>query len=302
MTDWLVIAILGTVVLAGVNVLDSHLIGRRLPSLRAFLLPVTGVVLVLTLAVMFMFPLPAQVSGGAVGAAVASGIIRAVSIGLLLSIYRTEEVSWAIPLYHTYPVFVALMAVPLLGESLILVQWLAIGIIVGGTVLLSMQRGAGGGIKWRWRPVLLLMLAAVLNAGADVASKHALGELSFWNMYWIGSLCLVVMYLAFSLRKSVISEIRKLPRFSRTLAMIIANEILAMTGILLVFQAIASGPVSLVSAITGARPIFVFILAMTINRLLPGVLLQLDSSRGAFIIRLAATLLIGLGIAMIYLS
>ncbi|TFG45612.1 MAG: hypothetical protein E4H31_02460 [Dehalococcoidia bacterium] len=301
MTDWVFVAILGTVVLGAVNIIDSHLIGRRLPSLRAFLLPVSTVVLMLTMVVMFIFPLPAEVSAGALGAAIASGIIRAVAIGLLLNIFRTEDVSWAIPVYHTYPVFVALMAVPLLGESLILLQWLAIGVIVGGTVLLSAQRGAGGGFTWRGRPLLLLVLAAILSAAADVASKHALGEISFWNMYWIGSLCLVSMYFAFSLRASVIRELKSLPHRGRIAITILANETLAMAGILLVFQAMASGPVSLVSAITGARPIFVFFLALVVNRLAPGVLLRTDTGRRALLIRLGATVMIGAGIAMIYL-
>ncbi|MDV2988649.1 MAG: EamA family transporter [Dehalogenimonas sp.] len=302
MSDWVLIAVLGTVTLGAVNVLDSHLIGRRLPSLRAFLLPASTFILLLTLVVMFLAPLPVGVSGGTLAAAIASGIIRAISIVLLLNIYRSEEVSWAVPVYHTYPVFVALMAVPFLGESLGLLQWLAIGVMVSGTLLIAIRRNAAGGIRWLGRPLLLLLAAALLNAVADVTGKYALGEISFWNMYWIGSLCLVVMFLGFSLRRSVLREVLALPRLGRLGALMVFNETLAMVGILLVFQAMALGPVSLVSAITGARPIFVFFLALAINRLLPGSLLRVDTGRRAVLLRLAATLLIGIGIALIYLA
>ncbi|MGI2336432.1 MAG: EamA family transporter [Dehalogenimonas sp.] len=302
MSDWVLIALLGTVTLGAVNIIDSHLIGRRMPSLRAFLLPASTIILILSLVVMFLAPLPADISGGALAAAVASGIIRAVSVALLLNIYRSEEVSWAVPVYHTYPVFVALMAVPFLGESLVLMQWLAIGIMVSGTLMIAVRLRDGGGIRWRGRPLMLLLTAAFLNAAADVAGKYALGEITFWNMYWVGSLCLVGMYMAFSLRRSVIREVMALPQLGRLGGLIVFNETLAMVGILFVFQAMALGPVSLVSAITGARPIFVFLLALAINRLLPGVLLRVDTGRSALLLRLVATLLIGAGIAMIYLA
>ncbi|MEN8613944.1 DMT family transporter [Dehalogenimonas sp. THU2] len=302
MTDWVIIAVIGTVAVAGVNIIDSHLIGRRMPSLRAFLVPVSAVVLIFALATMVLFPLPENIGMGPLLAAVGAGIIRAVSVGLLLNIFRTEEVSWAIPVYHTYPVFVALMAVPLLGETLAWLHWLAIAVIVGGTVVLSAQRGAGGGIKWRGRPIMLLVTAALLSATADVLSKYALGEISFWNMYWIGSLCLVTMYFAFSLRPAVIRQLLALPQRGRTAVLIMLNEALAMAGILLVFNAMASGPVSLVSAITGSRPIFVFFLALLMNRLVPGFLLRTDTGRRANMVRLAATMMIACGIAIIYLA
>lgn len=301
MSDWVPVAVLGTVTLGVVNVIDSHLIARRLPSLRAFLLPASAVVLVWTLIIMILEPLPAGVSAGALGAAVGSGIIRAVGIALLLNAYRSEEVSLAVPLYHTYPVFVVLMAAPLLGETLAPSQWLAVGVIVFGTLLIAVRRGTDG-FRWKLRPLLLLLTAAALNAGADVAGKYALGEISFWNMYWIGSACLVVMYFAFALRRSVLRELAALPRPGRLGAFIVFNETLAMVGILLVYQAMASGPVSLVSAITGARPIFVFLLVLLTNRLIPGALLRQDTSRRAMLYRLAATVAIGGGIALIYLS
>jgi drug/metabolite transporter (DMT)-like permease len=301
MSDWVLVAVLGTVTLGLVNVIDSHLIARRFPSLRAFLLPVSGVVLVWTLIIMIMEPLPAGVSGGALGAAVGSGVIRAVAIGLLLNAYRSEEVSLAVPLYHTYPVFVVLMAAPLLGESLAPTQWLAVAVILAGTLLIAVRRGPAG-FRWRMKPLLLLLTAAALNAGADVAGKYALGEISFWNMYWIGSACLVVMYLAFALRRPVLRELAALPSPGRLGAFIIFNETLAMVGILLVYQAMASGPVSLVSAITGARPIFVLLLVLAANWLLPGALLREETSRRAMMYRLGATVLIGGGIALIYLS
>ncbi len=299
--DWISLAVLGTVIVGLVNILDSYLITRRIPSLQAYLLPVSIVILFYGLIIFILFPLPQEAGFWPLAVAVASGILRAASVAILLYVLKTEEVSRAIPLFHTYPVFVAIIAVPLLGEMLGYMHWLAIAIVVTGAVIISARRNPAGSTTWLGKSAFLLIVASLLMAIADVASKYALGYISFWNMYWIGSFCLAVIYLAFTLRSTVYKEIIRMPKRNFILLLILANETLAMTGGVLVFWAMESGPVSLVSTITGSRPIFVFILALIINRILPNLLLERQAGRWALAIRLIATAMIAGGIAIIYL-
>jgi drug/metabolite transporter (DMT)-like permease len=300
--DWVSTAILGTATLGLVHITDSHLVSQRMPGLRAYLLPVSIVILVYGLVTFFLFPLPEDIGTWPLLVAVASGVLRAVAVAILIYILKTEEVSWAIPLFLTYPVFVAIMAVPLLGEVLGYMQWLAIMIVVTGAVIISIKRGPGGSTTWLGKPFFLLLGSGLLIAVADVASKYALEYVSFWNMYWISSLCLTGIYLAFTLRSDVIKELRNMPWRKPALAMIVINETLAMAGIVLIFWAMESGPVSLLSTISSSRPIFVFILALVVNRFLPGSLMEEQTSRGVLAIRLVATAMIASGIAIIYLT
>jgi len=300
--DWVSIAILGTVALGLVNIFDSHLISRRMPSLCAYLLPVSIVILIYSLVTFSLFPLPEGVGTWPLMVAVASGVLRATSVAILLYILKTEEVSWAIPLFHAYPVFVAVMAVPLLGEILGYLQWLAIVIVVTGAVIISVRRGLGGSTTWLGRAFFLLFGAGLLMAVADVASKYALEYITFWNMYWVGSFCLSGIFLLVSLRPAIIRELKNMPWRNPAMALIVVNETLAMTGIVLIFWAMELGPVSLVSTISGSRPIFVFLLAIILNRVLPNFLLEGKSSKEALAIRLIATAMIAGGIAIIYLA
>jgi len=300
--DWVSIAILGTIALGLVHITDSHLISRRMPSLRAYLLPVSVVILIYSLVTFCLFPLPEGVDAWPLLVAVASGVLRATSVAILIYILKTEEVSWAIPLFHTYPVFVAIMAVPLLGETLGYLHWLAIVIIVGGALIISAKRSPGGSTTWLGRPFFLLIGASLMMATADVASKYALNYISFWNMYWIGSFCLSGIYLLFSLRPCVLREFGNMPWRNPVMAVIAGNETLAVVGIVLVFWAMESGPVSLVSTITGSRPIFVFFLALILNRVLPNFILERKLGRGALAVRLIATAMIASGIAIIYIA
>ena len=75
-----------------------------------------------------------------------------------------------------------------------------------------------------------------------------------------------------------------------------------MTGIAMMFWAMELGPVSLVSAITSSRPIFVVIYALILSRIRPMFLLEGKSGRGVLAARLIATAMIAGGIAIIYLA
>ena len=59
--DWVSIAIFATASIGLVNIIDSHLISRRMPSFRAFLLPVAVVTLTYALIVLYLFPLPGDI-------------------------------------------------------------------------------------------------------------------------------------------------------------------------------------------------------------------------------------------------
>ncbi|MCL0059572.1 hypothetical protein M1O20_03665 [Dehalococcoidia bacterium] len=56
--DWADAAVLSTAIMAVVNILDSHLVARRMPSLRAFLIP-AGILSIINSAILLsLFPLP----------------------------------------------------------------------------------------------------------------------------------------------------------------------------------------------------------------------------------------------------
>jgi len=70
----------------------------------------------------------------------------------------------------------------------------------------------------------------------------------------------------------------------------------------LLFWALETGPVSLVSAIVGgSRPVFVFIFALILSRIWP-MFLEWQSGRVALILRIMATVMIVGGLTIIYLT
>ena len=298
--SWVNTAILSAAVLGVVNIIDSHLLSRRMPSLRSFLLPVGIITLVYGLVLFALFPIPENTSKLTLLVALASGTLRSVAVILLLYVMRREEVSLVIPVVHTYPVFVAIIAVPVLGESLVYLQWLAVIIVVAGAVLVSIRTGSAGKSAWLGKSFIILISSSLLLAAANIASKYALAYISFWNMYCLSAFCMSFFFLLVSLRPGVFRELHRIQHQGLVISLLIFNETLALVGAVLSFWAIERGPVSLVSTIIGTRPIFVFIFTIILSCVSP-MFLEGHWTRAILALRLTAIIMIITGVAIIHL-
>ncbi|MEE8470545.1 MAG: EamA family transporter [Dehalococcoidia bacterium] len=287
-------------ILGLVNIVDSHLISKRMPSLRAFLIPAGLLHLTFGLTILALYPLPVGVDAFPWFVAVASAVTRTLAVLLMLYAMRTEEISRIIPVAHSYPVFVAILAVPLLGETLGYLDWLAIVMTVAGAVLISVRWGSGGqGARLR-KSFIMLVASSVLFGVANTTAKYALDYVSFWNMYSLGAICFGVVFCLTSARPSILRELRNMKGMRTALKLIAFNEIIALVGILLSFWAMERGPISLVSTIMGARPFFVFLYALALSRVFPA-LLDERLSRGTVALKLLSIALILGGVAIINL-
>ncbi len=299
--DWVSIAVISTAVIGLVNIIDSHLISKRMPSLRAFLLPASIISLVYGLVIFYLFPLPDGIGIWPLMVTVASGIARTLSLLILLYTLKKEEVSRVIPMVSTYPVFVAIIAVPLLGETLNYLQWIAIIIVVAGAAIVSTRRSPSGSTTWLGKAFFLLGGSSLLMAVANVATKYALAYMSFWNMYSITIFCMSGIFMLISLRPRILKELGNMKQRNSAITLLALNEILVVAGIVLLFWAMERGPVSLVSTIVSSRPLFVVIYALIVSRAFP-MFLEWQSGKRMLTLRLIAIAMIVGGIAIIYLT
>ena len=297
--NWVNTAILSAAIMGMVSIFDSHLLFKRMPGLRAFLLLVGIIHLIYGSLLFTLFPLPQGAGIWPVLAAVASGMLRTAAVVIVLDSLRREEVSRVIPVVYTYPIFVAIMAMPLLGESLNSLEWLAIVIVVVGAIMVSITQSPSGSIRWRGK-LLLLFSASLLFAVADIAGKYALAHISFWNMFWLNAFCMSGIFLLVSVRPQVIGQVIKMEQRNSAIGLLVFNETLAPIGIVLSFWALERGPVSLVSTIISSRPMFVLMAALILSRLSP-TFLEWRYGKWMLAMRLIATAMIVSGIAIIHL-
>jgi drug/metabolite transporter (DMT)-like permease len=298
---WLPIAISSAAITGVVSILDSHLITKRFPSLQAYLAPVGIFHLVVGLIVIAINPLPEGTSAGVTTVAFASSIVRVTAALLMLRTMRSEEVSRIMPVVNTSPIFVAFLAVPLLGETLGWLEWMAIFITVSGAVLISTQWDSESkGVRLR-RSFVTLMVSSILFGVSNTGSKYALDYMSFWSMYGINAICMGGIFLIYSLRTSVLGEIKQMEQRSKALWLAAFNETIVIVGFVMSLWAMEQGPVSLVSTILNTRPAFVFVYALVLSFFFPAVLNE-RFSRGVIITRVVSIGLVIGGVTLLTLG
>ncbi len=297
---WLYAALASAAMAALVNVVDSHIISRRMPSLWAFLIPAGLLHVTFGLVLIGVFPLASGVGAFPWFIAVLSAVLRTGAVVLMLGTMRTEEVSRIIPVVHTYPVFVALIAVPVLDETLNYLQWLAIFMTVGGAALISLRRPTAARRSRLRKSFTVLLLSSVLFGAANVASKYALDYISFWNMYSITGICLGLVFCIVSARMSVLRDLRELSGKARTAALIFSNESLALVAVVLSFVAMQKGLISLASTVMAMRPLFVFLYALALSIVFPMVLRE-RFTRGVVALKIVSIAMVVGGVAIINL-
>ncbi len=299
--DWVTTVVLSAALLGMVHVIDSHLISKRMPSFKAYLLSVGTFIFLISLVLACFFPLPPNVGAWPLAMAVLSGLTRAASVIIMLYLMKKEEVSLVIPITNTYPIIVALIAIPILKETVNSLQWLAILIVVFGVLLASVRLRNGARVTWLRRPLILLIGSSVLWAISDVMAKYALEYVSTWNMYWISHLILPLAFFCVALRPSVFREIMRFQKRNSAILIMVLNETIAVTALVLFYWSMQRGPVSLVSAIYSSRPLFVFLYAVVISRF-SNLLLERESTGGSLLLRFVAITLIVGGIVIIYVT
>ena len=275
---------------------------RHMPGLRSYLLIIGAFTIPVGLALMAVFPVPADAGWTPLAAAVISSLVRVTAVFLLLSAMKAEDVARIIPLNSTAPVFVAVMAAAFLDEDLKPLQWLAIGIVVCGAILISFKNTGGGNHRFHARSFFMVIGSAVLFAIGDVTNKYALESISYLNTAGLMFFITSAIFVAACWRPGVVRQLKALKRPVGIVAGVIANQVAAITATLLSYWAVANGPVSLASTIFNSKPLFVFAFALLMSRLAPGFLPDGGSDAKTLARKLIATLLIFGGLVLIVLS
>jgi uncharacterized membrane protein len=297
---WIYAAIISAATAAVVSIIDSHLLSRKMPSLWSYLLPVGIVQLIMGLVVLLSSPFPAAVDFTTYLIAFGAGLTGSFAIILMLSTMRNNEVSRIVPVVNTSPIFVALMAMPLLDEIIRLEDWMAIIMAVTGAMLISLRWDSGGKRLQLSHTLFPLLLSSLLFAITNIGIKFALEEISYWNMFSVSTICFGVVFTSFSLRSTIINELRNISQLRQSMSLLVCNEIVAAGAGVLSYLAIRDGPVSLVSTVLNTKPAFVFLFALVLSRFSPQVLNE-RLTRNSTIIKFTAIAMIMGGLALLTL-
>jgi drug/metabolite transporter (DMT)-like permease len=297
---WIVAALASAAIIAVVNIIDSHLLSMKMPSLASYLLPVGLTHLIVSSVLLIIFPLPDNPGVMPILVALGAGFLNGSASILMMNALRQGEVSRVVPVVSSSPIFIALLSVPLLGEALGFQDWLGILLTVAGAIVISIQRDGSGQKTRLQKSFFLLVLASLMYAVSSIGYKYALGTISFWNMYSVNGICVATVFLIYSARRSTFLQLKNLKQRVRALGLTVGNQCVVVVGMILSFVAVESGPVSLASAVMNIRPAFVFILAQVIGQFYPKILNE-RLNRSTILLKLIAVAMMTGGVVIITL-
>ena len=300
---WILAALANPLVFSIVTLIDKKVLsgfGMPLPSFNLWVGGSQGIFGTIVLLTSF----PAGVGFIVFVQAWSIGVLQAFTLIFMFWMLKREDPSRVIPAMQTSPIYVALLAWLIFGESLSAWHWLAVMLAVGGSILSSVTVGSAGSTgRLVFQPLfLLLALGALLMASSQLITKAIIDDLSTLHIVSIRGLGLfTVMAIVFARPDALRTLGKFLKQPKKAPWIIVAEGVMPFNGHLLITYAIGKGPVALVSALGGARPIFVFSLTALGTWLAPKLVFE-QFTRVSMLLKLLSASMVVAAVVIISLK
>lgn len=288
---WVILALASAACFGVVTVIDKRLLDHHLPGVSVLYLWIALVLGFYSGLVLLLTGLPLDAPRDGLGMALASGVAVGIGLALMFAGLKLDEATRAIAITQTNPVFVAFLAVFFLGETLVPTQWGAIALVVLGTMLITLRNFPDRRLLLPTRGTPLLLGSALGLGVGFFAAKYALQNLSIWSVFALQQLGVILVFALFA-RPSVWRQLALVLRRRNSLLLLLLGEgVLPIIAIILGLAASDLGPISLVAAVLGTRPLFVFIISTILSTARWG-LMEESLTRRALGLKLASIALI----------
>jgi len=205
------------------------------------------------------------------------GVLNILLLWFYLQALKEEEASVVIVFYQLVPVFGYILGYFILGETLTVMQIIAMAIIILGTTIISLEIDSENKFKLRKKTILPMLVACLCWASSSVIFKFAALEENVWrSFFWENVMLVVVGILIFtfarSYRTNFIDAIKNNPK--QMLLLNGANELIFISGNLVISFAYMLAPVALVLLMNSFQTIFVLVIGIMLTIFLPKIVVE----------------------------
>jgi len=236
--------------------------------------------------------------------ALLSGIISFFGFFAIYYALNKEEVSRIVGIFQSFPLLVAILAIIFLGELLTPLLYLAIFLVIIGSLILSFRHekdGIGFGKVKRIKGLGLILVAIVILSVCFVIDKYVLINLAFNHYLLYHFLGFGVMGGIFSLTKACRRELKAtFGKYGKKkpLKFIVLGEVFGLSNFMTRSLATLLGPVSLVATITSTQPLFALFILVPLVHFIPGAVEE-EIDRKSILLKLFGIVIILVGIYLI---
>lgn len=298
--SWVLPAIASPFVYALVSIGDKWILSNLKLRIESFNLFVGVTQLLISLAILLILGIP-DAPFESIAAALGGGMLWGLALIILFWSLRREQIGRVVPVSQTSPVFAAILGVVFLGEHLEWWSWIAVLLVVFGAALVSAEpkQILSGGFS---KIYLYVVVAAALIGLAQVLLKVSSDDLSVWHNMSIRGTGLFITLALPVLRPSVVRDLAVFVTNRKTaLPVLLTEGIGPIFGNAFLLLALANGPVSLVSALLGTRPVFILLITLTFAPIAKRVLAE-EFSRADIITKTVSTAAVVGGVVIISLA
>ena len=237
--EWFYFALLSSVLISGVNIIDKILISdyKIPPLVYVLVISATSLMPLVTLAFFHITPLPL----GILAFTILVGFVRIYYTLPYFKALMVEEVSRVIPLLQLTPVFVLILSSVVLHEALRPQDYVAFGLLVLGGTLFAIRLTSGIRISLAF---YLMILASFLLALYSVALKYLFSVQDFYTIFiWVQIAGFITFFQFIPFRPFRSSLVTTYKITSRQIGIIIvAEQAVAYVSVFAYNYAIAHGP------------------------------------------------------------
>ncbi len=256
---WIAVALASAAVSGGLTIIDKQTLSKYMPSMGSFGLVLAVIQASWSLIALVFHPLSGDVALSYYAITLLSGCFWGLALIVYYFVLIKEEASRVSPVFHTYPAIVAVLGVTLLSESLSSLQWLAVMVTIAGAMLISARKSAGRAFSINRKSFAILMLASTLAAFGQLTSKYALDNVAFWDVFIVRNLGIALPFFIYLSKDSIKGFYQSLKTPAGFLYIIGGELVWGGLTVLIALVAVNMGPISIISAILGTRPVFVFL-------------------------------------------
>ncbi len=265
------LAILANFFWALVNIIDKYLVSRFCKDGS-----VGSILILSSLFPIILIPLSYFLSDHSeiltslqIGILILSGALTTCWMYFYFSALFSDDVSTVIPLFQLVPVFALMFGFLILGEIPLLIQLGSAGIVLVGSVILSLEQTTG---KVKLKLLMQLAASSSIIALMNVLFKYAAIDTDFWlSIMWqsvgtvFGGLTLFLLHKKYRIEfMTFIQE-----NYGIGITLNALNETLALVGNVSFAYAILLAPIALIQTMGAYQPVFVLIIGLFVARFFP---------------------------------
>lgn len=258
--NWVVFSLFSAVAFTAYSVAQKRTLDRHVRGPAAF--SALACVMHGAVASVILFFAPPDWLSWSVAAVILAGSVHAgIQILTAYAFRREGDVTRIVPVLDAYPLFVLVLAVALLDESLTPIKWGAVGLVVAGVVIASQRQNPAGERLSLFNPSVIAVIGASVGIALySVLAKMAMamGGMSILQIYavsWLAALPWTFGAAWFADRAQLKAALASPPALWGSGAAQAALFAAFITG----FIAFESGPVSLSAALMSIRPVLLLL-------------------------------------------